>query len=70
MSLDVLAKEVLKDGTMESYRIEAGLLIYTKNMHHFLTILKELTNHKERNVKRHAHALLKQLQELNPQDDN
>jgi len=39
-------------------------------MHHFLTILKELTNHKERNIKRHAHALLAQLQALNPQDND
>lgn len=37
-------------------------------MQTFLAKLKELTNHKERNVKRHAHALLKQLQALNPQD--
>jgi len=38
-------------------------------MQNFLTILKELTNHKERNIKRHAHGLLKELQNLNPQDN-
>lgn len=37
-------------------------------MQHFLTILRQLTTHKERNIKRHAIALLRQLQEINPQD--
>lgn len=38
-------------------------------MQHFITTLKQLTTHKERNIKRHAHALLTQLQALNPQDE-
>jgi hypothetical protein len=38
-------------------------------MQQFLNTLRLLSTHKERNIKRHAHALLIQLQELNPQDD-
>lgn len=36
----------------------------------FLTVLRELTTHKDRHIKGHATALLKRLQELNPQDND
>lgn len=34
-----------------------------------LTALRDLTTHKDRHTKGHAIALLKRLQELNPQDE-
>lgn len=36
----------------------------------FITELKNLTKSKERHIRGHSLALLKRLQELNPQDDN
>lgn len=38
-------------------------------MNLFRTTLKFYTTHKDRHVKGHASALLKRLQELNPQDE-
>lgn len=38
-------------------------------MNQFFTKLKELTQSKDRHIKGHSYALLKRLQELNPQDD-
>ena len=34
-----------------------------------LTALRDLTTHKDRHIKGHSLALLKRLQELNPQDE-
>lgn len=34
----------------------------------FISLLKQYTHHKDRNVQRHSIGLLKRLQELNPQD--
>lgn len=43
----------------------------TKNMlQTLISLLIPLQASKERNIKRHAHALLVQLQNLNPQDDD
>ena len=40
-------------------------------MHQLITNLKRLlATNPERNIKRHAHALLIQLQALNPQDND
>jgi uncharacterized paraquat-inducible protein A len=37
-------------------------------MHQLITLLKGYITHKDRHIKGHATALLKRLQELNPQD--
>ena len=37
-------------------------------MQNFLNTLRGYTAHKDRHIKGHASALLKRLQELNPQD--
>lgn len=41
-------------------------------MHQLITLLKQLleSNPKDRHIKGHSLALLKRLQELNPQDDD
>ena len=39
-------------------------------MQTFYTKLKELTQSKDRHIKGHSYALLKRLQELNPQDED
>lgn len=41
-------------------------------MQQLITLLKELlaTNPKDRHIKGHSLALLKRLQEINPQDDD
>jgi hypothetical protein len=39
-------------------------------MHNFLTILRTLTQHTDRHTKGHAIALLKRLQDINPQDND
>jgi hypothetical protein len=46
--------------------------ITKQDFQQLITWLKHLTNHKERNIKRHAHALLIQLQNLptNEQDND
>lgn len=37
-------------------------------LNHFLERLKIYTTHRDRHIKGHASALLKRLQEINPQD--
>lgn len=42
--------------------------IIASDFKHFLRRLQILSEHKDRHIKGHATALLKRLQELNPQD--
>jgi hypothetical protein len=39
-------------------------------MHQLTTLLQSLTSHTDRHIKGHSIALLKRLQELNPQDND
>jgi len=43
--------------------------LITEIKHNLLTLLAT-THAQDRNIKRHAHGLLKRLQELNPQDND